>query len=166
MRLRYKQKHGNFTCGRYGNSIRELYTLLPQTMNVHFSSKNLEWETPQELFDELDKEFNFECDVCATKENAKCDRYLTKANDGLSWSWNWDSNWMNPPYGREIGKWVKKASEAKGLVVALLPARTDTAWFHNYILGKAEIRFLKGRLKFGKSKNSAPFPSMIVIFRK
>lgn len=72
---------------------------------------------------------------------------------------------MNPPYGREIGKWVKKAAESNATVVCLLPARTDTKWFHEYILGKAEIRFVKGRLKFGDGKNSAPFPSMVVIFR-
>ena len=72
---------------------------------------------------------------------------------------------MNPPYGREIGKWVKKASESNATVVCLLPARTDTRWFHDYIYGKAEIRFVRGRLKFGNSKNTAPFPSMVVVFR-
>lgn len=135
-------------------------------MNVHYSSKTVEWETPQELFNTLDTEFHFTLDPCATEGNAKCKRYFTLENNGLTQSWNREKVFCNPPYGREIGKWVKKASESKGLVVMLLPARTDTRWFHNYIYNKAEIRFLKGRLKFGSSKNSAPFPSMIVIFNK
>ena len=134
-------------------------------MSVHFSSKTDEWETPQAFFDELNKEFNFTTDVCATTENAKCFFYYDKEKDGLSQNWDDLRCWMNPPYGREIGKWVKKASEARGgVVVCLLPARTDTKWFHDYIYNKAEIRLLKGRLKFGNSKNSAPFPSMLVIF--
>jgi phage N-6-adenine-methyltransferase len=136
---------------------------------VMFSSKTDEWETPQELFDELNKEFQFDLDVCATNMNTKCAVWYDKESDGLSRNWHYTGKcWMNPPYGRQIGKWVKKAYEEsqKGCtVVCLLPARTDTKWFHEYIYGKAEIRFIKGRLKFGGSKNSAPFPSMIVIFR-
>lgn len=131
------------------------------------TSNTPEWETPQDLFDELDKEFNFQLDVCATKENAKVGRFYNKSEDGLSKEWL-GTCWMNPPYGREIGKWVFKAfCEGKNgtTVVALLPARTDTRWFHDYIYNKAEIRFIKGRLKFSNSKNSAPFPSMIVIFK-
>jgi len=131
--------------------------------NVHFMSKTSEWETPQEFFDELDREFHFKLDVCATDSNAKLNSYFTDEMDGLNQPWS-SCNWMNPPYGREIGKWVKKASE-NPVTVCLLPARTDTKWFHDYILGKAEIRFIKGRLKFGGSKNSAPFPSMVVVFR-
>jgi phage N-6-adenine-methyltransferase len=135
--------------------------------DVMFSSKTDEWETPQELFDELNREFNFTLDVCATKENAKCHKFYTKDTNGLTSPWM-DKNWMNPPYGREIGLWVRKAyMHWKGdaqTTVCLLPARTDTKWFHDYIYNKAEIRFIKGRLKFGDSKNSAPFPSMIVIF--
>ncbi len=135
-------------------------------MNIHFSSKTDDWATPQAFFDELNKEFNFMIDVCATDENNKCSIYFTKENDGLSKSWDYSVNWMNPPYGREIGKWVKKASEAKNATtVCLLPARTDTRWFHDYIYNKAEVRFIKGRLKFGDSVNSAPFPSMVAIFR-
>lgn len=133
-------------------------------MNVHFSSKTCEWETPQELFNKLQEEFHFNLDVCASENNAKCLPYYTKEEDGLKQEWS-AYNWMNPPYGREIGKWIKKASESP-LTVALLPARTDTRWFHDYILNKAEVRFIKGRLKFGDSKNSAPFPSMVVIWRK
>jgi len=131
-------------------------------MNVHFSSATPEWATPQELFDQLNKEFNFTLDPCATKENAKCPKFYTKEDDGLSRDWTGEKIFMNPPYGREIGKWIKKLAEVGG--VALLPARTDTKWFHDYIYGKAEIRFIKGRIKFGGHQNSAPFPSMIVIF--
>jgi phage N-6-adenine-methyltransferase len=135
-------------------------------MNIgHFSSETVEWETPQALFDELDSVFNFQLDVCATKQNHKVSTYFTKADDGLRQRWT-TSNWMNPPYGREIYHWVKKAHE-NPLTVCLLPARTDTRWFHEFIYNnpKAELRFLKGRLKFGGCANSAPFPSMIVIFR-
>lgn len=134
--------------------------------NVHFSSKTDDWETPQAFFDEVNAEFNLNLDVCATDLNHKCDTWLTKESDGLKSDWYGWRCWMNPPYGREIGNWVKKASEARGgVVVCLLPSRTDTRWFHDYIYNKAEIRFIKGRLKFGGHKNSAPFPSMIVIYR-
>lgn len=135
--------------------------------DLMFSSKNSSWETPQWLFDELDREFNFDLDVAADKHNHKCKCYFTEEFNGLIQPWAL-TNWMNPPYGREIGKWVKKAYEEslKGsTVVCLLPARTDTKWFHDYIYGKAEIRFIKGRLKFSGNKYNAPFPNMIVIFR-
>ena len=109
---------------------------------------------------------DFGTDVCATKENAKVLHYFSKEQDGLKQDWTDLDCWMNPPYGRQIGKWVEKAATGGAKrVVALLPARTDTRWFHNWIYGKAEIRFLKGRLKFSNSKNSAPFPSMICIWR-
>lgn len=134
-----------------------------------FSSKTDLWATPQDFFNRLNDEFCFDVDVCASPENAKCDIFFTKEQDGLSQSWGKNICWCNPPYGREIGKWVKKAyisSEDEGsTVVMLLPARTDTKWFHEYIYNKSEIRFIKGRLKFGDSKNSAPFPSMVVVFR-
>ena len=136
------------------------------------SSNSSEWETPQNLFNELDAEFHFTLDPCATPENAKCDQYITKEFDGLGISWSDYSGgiFMNPPYGREIGKWIKKAweeSQKGALVVCLLPARTDTKWFHDYCI-RGEIRFLRGRLYFTdqNGKNGrAPFPSMIVIFR-
>lgn len=138
------------------------------TKNVHFSSKTDMWSTPQYLFDTWNFDFKFVWDVCATKENSKCGKnYFDKDDDGLLQPWDiidgW--KWMNPPYGREIGKWIEKASKERK-VVALLPARTDTKYFHNFIYGKTgvEVIFLRGRLKFGDSKNSAPFPSMIVIF--
>lgn len=139
-------------------------------MNVHFSSATPEWSTPQALYDELNREFHFTLDPCATKENAKCAKFYTKEEDGLSKSWEFETVFMNPPYGRAIGHWVRKAYEEtadnNAKVVALLPARTDTRWFHAWIYSKkAEIRFVKGRIKFGNSKNSAPFPSMVVIFK-
>ena len=134
-----------------------------------FSSDSAEWETPQDLFDELNEEFKFTIDVCANDDNYKVVPHYSKLNDAFDNNWKEDSSndwkWMNPPYGREIKDWIKKASEEKK-VVALLPARTDTKYFHEYIYKKpnVEIRFIKGRLKFSGSKNSAPFPSMIVIF--
>lgn len=135
--------------------------------DVMFSSKTDLWETPQEFFDQMNDEFGFELDVCALPENAKCKRYYTPEMDGLSQPWD-GVCWCNPPYGRNIGKWVEKAykesQNKKNYIVMLLPARTDTRWFHDYIYGKAEIRFIRGRLKFGGCKNSAPFPSMVVVF--
>lgn len=128
-----------------------------------YSSKKDVWETPQEFFDRLNDEFHFDIDVCATHENAKCKWYYTKKNNGLAQTWV-GNIWMNPPYGREIGAWMKKASETKGLVVCLVPARTDTKWWHDYAMKAKEIRFVRGRLHFGNSKNSAPFPSAVVIF--
>ena len=131
------------------------------------SSNTDMWATPQYVFDELNKEFNFTLDPCATKENAKCKKFFTEKEDGLKQDWSDEVVFMNPPYGRVIGNWVKKASEGGAkIAVCLLPARTDTQWFHEYIYEKAEIRFIKGRLKFGDSKNSAPFPSMVVIFKQ
>ena len=132
-----------------------------------YSSQTDMWETPQDLFDDLDREFHFDLDVCAIPENAKCKKFYTPEQDGLRQPWD-GTCWCNPPYGREIEKWVRRAlfaSVSGYTVVMLLPARTDTKWFHDYIYKRAEIRFVKGRLKFGHSKNSAPFPSMIVIFR-
>lgn len=132
-----------------------------------YSSQTDMWETPQDLFDDLDREFHFDLDVCAIPENAKCKKFYTPEQDGLSQPWD-GTCWCNPPYGRDIGKWVRRAlfaSVGGATVVMLLPARTDTKWFHDYIYKRAEIRFVKGRLKFGNSKNSAPFPSMIVVFR-
>lgn len=134
-----------------------------------FSSKTDLWETPQDFFDKLNEEFHFTLDLCALPENAKCDDYYTPEQDGLSKKWH-GVMWCNPPYGREIGSWVRRAWFASAVghtVVMLLPARTDTRWFHDYIYNKSrtEIRFVRGRLKFGNSKTSAPFPSMVCIFR-
>lgn len=134
---------------------------------VLFSSKETVWSTPQDFFNKLNEEFDFTIDVCALPENAKCKRYFTPEDDALKQKWT-GTCFCNPPYGREIGQWVEKASKSAdegATVVMLLPARTDTKWFHNYVYGKAEIRFVAGRLKFGGSKNNATFPSMVVIFR-
>jgi phage N-6-adenine-methyltransferase len=134
-----------------------------------YTSSSEEWGTPQTLFNRLNKEFNFTLDICASKENAKCPKYYTKEEDALKQEWG-GVIWMNPPYGRKIGNWVKKAKEAatqgKATVVCLLPARTDTAWWHDYAMKANEIRLIRGRLKFGDGKGSAPFPSAIVVFKK
>lgn len=134
-----------------------------------YTSSSEEWGTPQTLFNRLNKEFNFTLDICASKENAKCPKYYTKEEDALKQEWG-GVIWMNPPYGRKIGNWVKKAKEAatqgKATVVCLLPARTDTAWWHDYAMKANEIRLIRGRLKFGDGKGSAPFPSTIVVFKK
>lgn len=125
------------------------------------------WATPQEVFDRLDAEFRFELDVCALPGNAKCRRYFTPALDGLKQEWQGNC-WMNPPYGREISKWMQKAFESSlqgTTVVCLVPARTDTAWWHTFAT-KGEIRFVRGRLRFGSATSAAPFPSAIVIFRQ
>lgn len=132
---------------------------------VLFSSATDMWSTPQYIFDKYNEIYHFTCDVCAVKSNAKCDFYFSPEDDGLKQIWK-GSCWCNPPYGRSIGKWVEKAFYSDCTVVMLLPARTDTKWFHNYIYNKAKIVFIKGRLKFGDSTNSAPFPSMIVIFER
>ncbi len=135
-----------------------------------FSSNTNEWATPQAFFDELNKEFDFTLDPCATPQNAKCARYFTKEIDGLAQSWRGEVVFCNPPYGRDISKWVAKAyvetlSGGAKLVVLLIPARTDTAYFHDYIYKKHEIRFVRGRLHFNESKCGAPFPSMVVVMR-
>lgn len=139
-------------------------------LKVHFSSDKQTWETPQAFFDMLDAEFHFSLDVCATVWTAKCRRYFTKEDDGLSMEWS-GVCWMNPPYGRKIGEWLRKAYESTmwgsndATVVCLIPARTDTAWWHDYVMKANEIRLVRGRLKFGGAKNSAPFPSAVVVFR-
>jgi phage N-6-adenine-methyltransferase len=140
---------------------------LRRKRSVHFRSATGLWSTPQDLFDALDAEFHFTTDVCADANNAKCAHYFSPIDDGLRQPWR-DTCWCNPPYGAVIGRWVRKAYEAAqsgALVVCLLPARCDTRWWHEYVIPAAEIRFLKGRLKFGGTRNSAPFPSAVVIFR-
>ena len=132
-----------------------------------FSSAKDDWETPQDLFDKWNAMFAFNLDAASSDANAKCKRHFTVADDGLSQDWGGCRVWLNPPYGRQIGKWVQKAYEEaqkpNTCVVCLLPARTDTAWFHDYCV-KGDITFLRGRLKFGGCHNAAPFPSMIVVF--
>lgn len=135
-----------------------------------FSSKTDLWSTPWNFFDKLNDEFHFTLDPCSTHENAKCYKHFTIEEDGLLQDWGNEVVFCNPPYGRQIKDWVKKAYEESQkdntTVVMLIPARTDTIYFHEYIYHKAEIRFIKGRLKFGDAKNAAPFPSMVIIFRK
>ena len=137
---------------------------------IHFSSKSNEWATPQKFFDDLNDEFEFTLAPCANESNHKCDKYYTVAQNGLIQNWGGEIVFCNPPYGREVTEWVRKffhevyAGDCH-CAVMLLPARTDTKWFHSYIYNKAEVRFIKGRLKFGGSKDAAPFPSMVVIFR-
>lgn len=137
------------------------------SINAGMMSSNSDtWETPPEFFKAYDHEFRFALDVCATSENAKCKRYYTPEQDGLAQTWN-GVCWMNPPYGRKIVRWVKKAYEsavAGATVVCLLPARTDTKWFQEYCLKSRDIRFIRGRLRFVSAKNSAPFPSVVVVF--
>ena len=138
-----------------------------RSIDVHWMSKRHDWETPQWLFDILDAEFGFTLDPCATPQNAKCKKFFTPEVDGLKQSWAGEVVFMNPPYGKEIGLWVKKAYEEKeAMVVCLIPARTDTHWWHKYVMKADEIRFIKGRLKFGEAQYNAPFPSAIVVFKK
>lgn len=135
-----------------------------------FSTGKDDWETPQDFFDKLNLEFFFTLDPCASYENYKCARFFTEASDGLIQNWGGETVFCNPPYSNgQQNLWVKKCYEESlkpnTTVVALLPARTDTARFHDYILDKAEIRFIKGRLTFVGTDNPAPFPSMVVIWR-
>jgi len=129
-----------------------------------FTSTTDQWATPQDFFDKLNEEFGFTLDVCALPENAKCNVYFTPEIDGLKQDWL-GVCWCNPPYGRGIGKWIEKASQSEATVVCLVPARTDTAWWHDYAMKADDIRFIRGRLKFGGSKNSAPFPSAVLVYR-
>lgn len=141
---------------------------IERATNVHFSSATCEWPTPQALFDELSVVFGgFTLDPCATPQNAKCPRFFTAEEDGLRQPWT-GRVFMNPPYGRQIDKWVKKAweeSQKGALVVCLLPARVDTRWWHDYVR-HGYVYFIRGRVKFGDACNSAPFPSAVVAFGK
>lgn len=135
--------------------------LLQQSAQTH------EWPTPQWLYDALDREFGFTLDPCCTSDNAKCKRFFTAADNGLKQDWGTEMVFMNPPYGVTIGAWMRKAFEsarAGATVVCLVPARTDTRWWHDYAM-KGEVRFLRGRLYFGDGEGRAPFPNALVIFR-
>ena len=139
-----------------------------QKWKTMFSSNSDEWATPQNFYDELNEEFHFDLDPCAADDNHKCNDYYTVEDNGLEQNWGGRRVFLNPPYS-QISQWVAKAfyesRQDNTLVVMLIPSRTDTRYFHDYIYQRAEIRFVKGRLKFGDGKNSAPFPSMLVIFR-
>lgn len=139
--------------------------------DVLFSSKRHDWETPQQFFDKLDREFHFTLDPCCTPATAKCNKYHTPKENGLLQGWGGETVFCNPPYGRDLKTWIEKcyfeSRKPNTTVVMLIPARTDTIAFHTFIYGHAEIRFIKGRLKFlvdGKEGDTAPFPSMVVIF--
>ena len=137
--------------------------------DLMFSSKTGEWETPQDLFGFLNRLFRFTLDAAASVENAKCEKFYTKEDDALTQEWT-GSVFCNPPYGREIGGFVEKGarsafSKDAECVVMLLPSRTDTAWWHDYVMKAQEIWLIRGRLKFGGGKNSAPFPSCVVVFK-
>jgi len=134
------------------------------------STGNIVAETPKYLFDKISSIFNFSLDVCALPENAKCESYYTPEDDGLSKPWR-GGVWCNPPYGREISSWVKKAyeesqKEYNSFVLMLLPARTDTKWWWEYVQGKATLFFIKGRVKFGDHNVGAPFPSVLALYMK
>lgn len=131
-----------------------------------FSSERDDWETPPEFFEKYDDIYHFDLDVCANDNNHKCAKYFTKEDDGLKQTWQ-GTCWMNPPYGREIPKWMEKAylsSREGATVVCLVPSRTDTQWWHDYAM-KGDIEFIRGRLKFVGAKHSAPFPNAVVIFK-
>ena len=133
-----------------------------------YTSSTAEWATPKDFYRQLDKEFHFTLDPCATPENAKCEKFFTKDQDGLAQDWSGEIVFCNPPYGREIEAWCRKCYEharAGGVAVMLIPSRTDTGWFHDLVYGKAEMRFVRGRLHFGGSKWNAPFPSLVAIYR-
>ena len=136
--------------------------------DVLFSSRSEEWGTPQWLFDKINDIFHFQLDVCASSDNAKCKHFYSKEDNGLLMPWE-GVNWMNPPYGRRIARWMEKAAmeSMRGkTTVCLVPARTDTAWWHDYIENNANatVLFVRGRLKFEGAKYNAPFPSAIVFF--
>ena len=133
---------------------------------VHFSSKTDDWETPTQVFEYLNRRYQFTLDVCASDTNFKCENYFTKEQDGLSQDWGKEICWMNPPYGRVITNWMEKAYNSYlngATVVCLVPSRTDTKWWHNFAM-KGNIELVKGRLKFGGYHSSAPFPSALVYF--
>lgn len=155
------------------------FTLKPQfyksklNTKLMFSSKEEKWQTPQDIFDKLNEEFSFTLDPCCQHDSAKCDLHYTPEEDGLAQSWEGETAFVNPPYGRELKKWVKKCYEETQKpdtrAVMLIPSRTDTTYFHDYIYGKAEIRFLRGRIKFidpytKKAGDAAPFGSMLAIY--
>jgi phage N-6-adenine-methyltransferase len=136
--------------------------------HVLYSSRSEEWATPADFFAALAGEFDFTLDPCATRQNAKCRHYYTKADNGLVQDWGQHVVFCNPPYGRDIGEWARKcflAAKSGATVVLLVHARTDTRYFHDWIYGKAELRFVRGRLKFGDGRQSAPFPSLVAIYR-
>lgn len=139
--------------------------------NLMFSSQTDQWATPIDFFNMLNNIYYFTLDPCADEYNHKCPKYYTKEQNGLLQDWYNEIVFCNPPYGREIYNWVEKcwyeSTYHNAICVMLIPARTDTRYFHNFIYNNrnAEVYFIKGRLKFGNSNNAAPFPSMVVVFK-
>jgi phage N-6-adenine-methyltransferase len=139
--------------------------------SVHFRRGSDERETGQATFNEWNARFHFTLDVCALPENAKCDRYFTPEQDGLQQDWGREICWMNPPYGRAILQWIRKAYEASkagATVVCLLPSKTGPRWWQDYVIpyvAPDDIHFLPGRQKFGGVTHNAPFDSAVVVFR-
>lgn len=141
------------------------------TTKLMFSSKSNDWATPQAFFDKLDGIYGpFTLDAAASADNYKVSNFYTEADDSLAQDWSGNRVFLNPPYGRRLKDWVKKAHEEgqkqDTVVVMLIPARTDTAYWHDYVMKADEIRFVRGRIKFGDETNSAPFPSAVVVFRQ
>lgn len=133
---------------------------------LHFSSVKMDWRTPSHVFAKLDDEFRFTVDGCSSDANALTERHWTEEHEPLLRSWAGERVFINPPYGRQIGRWMEKAwtESPHALVVALIPSRTDAAWWHDYVMKADEIRFFRGRIKFGGSLHNAPFPSCIVVW--
>jgi phage N-6-adenine-methyltransferase len=156
-----------FACSSFYCS-EEIAVTTKAKSKFYGTSDSVEWATPQYVFDQLNEEFDFTLDPCASDENHKCAKYYTIEDDGLEQNWDGERVFMNPPFGRNISLWVKKISESIcPVAVALIPAKTDTVWFHKYVLEKAEIRCIKGRVKYvGNSVNSAPFVSILAVYRK
>jgi len=137
-------------------------------MGVHFSSERMDWPTPAEVFDPLHAEFGFTLDAAAAPHNCKVPLHFTADDDALAQDWGTHTVWLNPPYGRLIGLFIRKAwlaSKYGATVVCLIPSRTDTDWWHRYIQPHAEVRFIRGRIRFEGAPASAPFPSAVVVFR-
>lgn len=140
--------------------------------DLMFSSKEEKWQTPDDVFNKLNKEFNFTLDPCCQHDSAKCKKHYTPTENGLLQSWEGETVFVNPPYGRDLKTWVQKSynesTKDNTVVVLLIPSRTDTSYFHDYIYHKSEIRFLRGRIKFinpitKKQGDSAPFGSMVIV---
>lgn len=145
---------------------------MPHKLQATFSSERQDWATPWDFFKLQESKYGpFDLDVCATLENSKCQKFFTPHDDALSRHWPGHC-WMNPPYGREIARWLQHACRETydlgnaSQVIALLPARTDTSWWHDFVLQfAAHIDFIRGRIRFEGAINNAPFPSAVVVFR-
>ncbi len=149
----------NTDCGSENSATRQATSFTDNTTGDY------EHGTPQRLFDELNEEFHFTVDVCANEGNHKCQRFYDKKMNGLIQDWSGETVWCNPPYGQNIVMWVKKCSLSHATVVALVPSRTDSRWWHQFAMTAHEIRFICGRLRFKDAKDGAKFPSSLLIWR-